>query len=227
MIIWLKDRLFELGYRVSPTQLTTDFELASINAFSNQFGLRVKGCHFHFLQAIRRAIDTHGLKNEYNKQNVQKVLKMWIALSFVPIDRMSDALEICLRKKEELFESLDEHIVQQAIPNGNNFLRVGRGRGRGRGRPRGSRAQRISAPIDNPILINTESQGGRSRRGCRGVNRRARGRTDQVLIQKDSALIKAKLDRFFDYFVNQWFEGTIEYEKWNHSTTIGPILGCH
>ncbi|CAF0823071.1 unnamed protein product [Brachionus calyciflorus] len=80
---------------------------------------------------------------------------------------------------------------------------------------------------DNPLLINTESQGGRSRRGGRGVNRRARGRTDQVLIQEDSALIKAKLDRFFDYFVNQWFEGTIEYEKWNHSTTIGPRTNNH
>ncbi|CAF0916579.1 unnamed protein product [Brachionus calyciflorus] len=58
MIICLRDRLFELGFTVSPNKKTSDYELVSINACSRQFGIKLKGCHFQFLQAGRKAIDT-------------------------------------------------------------------------------------------------------------------------------------------------------------------------
>ncbi|CAF0763713.1 unnamed protein product [Brachionus calyciflorus] len=61
------DRLFELGYSVAPTKLVTDFELATINAFKSQFGLQIIGCHFHFLQAVRRSIDTLGIEENLTR----------------------------------------------------------------------------------------------------------------------------------------------------------------
>ena len=39
--------------------------------------------------------------------------------------------------------------------------------------------------------------------------------------------LKAKLEGFFDYFVNTWFEGSIEYSQWNHSQTEGPRTNNH
>ena len=70
MIMLLREKMFELGYNVAPLKLVTDFELATINTFKSQFGLRIVGCHFHFLQAVRRAIDTLGLKVDYHKQEI-------------------------------------------------------------------------------------------------------------------------------------------------------------
>ena len=56
MIMLLRDKLFELSFNVAPVKLVTYFELATINAFRSQFGLRIIGCHFYFFQAVRGAI---------------------------------------------------------------------------------------------------------------------------------------------------------------------------
>jgi hypothetical protein len=45
----LRDKMFELGYNVAQIKLVTYFELATIDAFKSQFGLKViQFIHFGF-----------------------------------------------------------------------------------------------------------------------------------------------------------------------------------
>ena len=41
---------------------------------------------------------------------------MWMALSFVPIDRTANAIEIVMKKKDELYESLDVPVAVESQP---------------------------------------------------------------------------------------------------------------
>ncbi|CAF0728819.1 unnamed protein product [Brachionus calyciflorus] len=228
MIMLLRDRLFELGFNVAPVKLVTDFVLATIKAFKSQFGLRIIGSHFNFLQAVRRAIDTIGLKTAYKKQEIQKVLKIWMGLSFVPIDLMSEAIEIANEKKNELYNNLEtifQPVQTEEEQITSNFVAIGRGRGRGRGRPRGSTAQRLTEPIaievdqnvnSNDVIVSGRSRGkGRGRVRGRGRGRGCRVGCSTAESNVDISLIKSNLEEFFDYFVKQWFERSIEYEMWN------------
>ncbi|CAF0940153.1 unnamed protein product, partial [Brachionus calyciflorus] len=225
MLICLRDRLLELGFTISPTKITTDFELASINAFSRQFGVKLKGCHFHFLQAVRRAIDTNGLKIEYKKQHIQKVFKMWMALSFVPLNQMSEAIEIVIKKKDELYALMDEPvtIVQQKQ---TNILILARGRGTRATRARGRGRENESISRSQANLIEENTQRGRGRGRGRG-RARGRGVNNRPEAVDDTTFVKAKLESFFDYFISTWFEGSIEYEMWNHCFTEGPRTNNH
>ena len=55
-----------------------DFEQGAIGAFTEEFpGIEVKGCHFHFTQAIWRRIQEIGLITVY-KEN--EVLRMWLEM---------------------------------------------------------------------------------------------------------------------------------------------------
>ena len=136
-----------------------------------------------------------------------------MALSF-PIDLLSDAIEIAIRKKNELYENLD-NLTQpiETEQTTKNFVIIGRGRGRGRGRSQATTGH-------DDVNDEQSAQSSNIRRG-RG---RGRGRGGQT---EDANLLKSNLEEFFDYFVKQWFEGSIDYEMWNHATTDGPRTNNH
>jgi hypothetical protein len=49
------------SYELNPAEIFCDFELAAINAAKTVFpSVSVKGCHFHFCQAIKKRIKSLG-----------------------------------------------------------------------------------------------------------------------------------------------------------------------
>lgn len=66
----------------------TDFELAAINAITQTFPeARVKGCMFHFRQALMRKIQNEGLKSSYDSDGIpciRKWLRLIMSMSMLP-----------------------------------------------------------------------------------------------------------------------------------------------
>ena len=59
----IKQKSEDLGYTLAPAEVLTDFELAIIQAVELTFPTtEVKGCFFHFAQALNRKIATLGLQ---------------------------------------------------------------------------------------------------------------------------------------------------------------------
>ena len=78
--------LKELNPDLSPKRVITDFELAAINSFRKIFPrTEVKGCFFHFAQAIWRKIQDLGLAGLYKENDdIRKVVKCLVALALIP-----------------------------------------------------------------------------------------------------------------------------------------------
>lgn len=212
----LKEACLERGIILNPETLVCDFELASINAFKLGLsikvpGIKVLGCQFHYAQAIRRKVDTIGLKIQYStNDDIQFFIKSFIALSMVPLHLVDDAFVIILDNKAKLFDKLTQQQSNESN-NLNNLLIVNSGRG---GRGRGSR-------------------GGRSRgRVSRGRGSRGRGRSESASVQNQDSIETSNdscklIENFVAYFVDTWFEGSLETKLWNHANTIGPRTNNH
>ena len=56
----------EKGYKLEPKLMLSDYELAEMNSFKHVFkNIKVRGCHFHYTQAIYKNIQAHKLVQEY------------------------------------------------------------------------------------------------------------------------------------------------------------------
>ena len=69
--------------------MTTDFEIAAMNAVHNKFGssVTVHGCFFHFCQSTYRKIQALGLKPAYNNTadlSIKQFCSMLNARAFLP-----------------------------------------------------------------------------------------------------------------------------------------------
>ena len=82
----IKQKSEDLGYTLAPAEVLTDFELAIIQAVELTFPTtEVKGCFFHFAQALNRKIATLGLQCAYRQNpDVSKFVRKTVALAFVP-----------------------------------------------------------------------------------------------------------------------------------------------
>ena len=80
--------IFESGQGVvwQPLTFEIDFERAMISAVTNVLSCPVKGCLFHFRQAIIRRADSYRLDKYYNitSHPINKLVRMVLALPFVP-----------------------------------------------------------------------------------------------------------------------------------------------
>ena len=68
----------------------TDFELAAINAVHQVFPeVQVKGCTFHFRQAILRKLKQEGIQQVYESETLNPVLRSWLrslmSMSMLPL----------------------------------------------------------------------------------------------------------------------------------------------
>ncbi|XP_034935332.1 uncharacterized protein [Chelonus insularis] len=72
--------------RLDPKTIIVDFEIAFIHAVKEVFpNVLVKGCFFHYTQAIWRKIQAYHLQNNYAKDSEYALnLKMLFAIPFVP-----------------------------------------------------------------------------------------------------------------------------------------------
>ena len=70
---------------LAPAEVLTDFELAIIQAVELTFPTtEVKGCFYHFAQALNRKIATLGLQCSYRQNpDVSKFVRKTVALAFV------------------------------------------------------------------------------------------------------------------------------------------------
>ena len=78
--------LKDLNPDLSPVRIVTDFELAAIIAFQDLFpSVDIKGCFFHFSQAVWRKVQEMGLANLYKENDeLRKTVKCLVALALIP-----------------------------------------------------------------------------------------------------------------------------------------------
>jgi hypothetical protein len=79
--------LLNLNKNLAPRMIMSDFELASINAFSKSFPrAEQKGCFFHFSQALHRQLQQHPtlLAKYGNESDFSLKLRYLKALAFIP-----------------------------------------------------------------------------------------------------------------------------------------------
>ena len=94
--IRLFESLKQLQAELNPLSIMTDFEKASINAFSNVFpNAELHGCYFHFTQCIWRRIQgIPELLRKYTEDTSFALqVRQLAALSFVPIPDVIEAFE--------------------------------------------------------------------------------------------------------------------------------------
>ena len=92
----IKEAAIRIGKIFNPSKFLLDFEEAMILALQSQFPTSiVKGCFFHFTQAVWRNCQAIGLTTPYNTDHcVKRFVKGLMALPFVPMDQIQHALDI-------------------------------------------------------------------------------------------------------------------------------------
>ncbi|KAM7307232.1 uncharacterized protein ISCGN_010868 [Ixodes scapularis] len=101
----------------------TDFELAAMNSFQNQFpGVLLQACFFHLAQSVYRKVqENHDLRQRYDTDKDFSVLmRMLPALAFIPLGDLDAA-----------FDSLMEIFPDEAMPLAQYFEDTYLGRRRG------------------------------------------------------------------------------------------------
>lgn len=80
--------------RYSPKKVNVDFELAAINAISEEFpNAKVQACNFHFKQSINRNLNTIGLKQRYERDmKFAREIREMAAIAFLPEHKVSNFL---------------------------------------------------------------------------------------------------------------------------------------
>ena len=98
---------------LNPATIMFDYERAAINAFAQVFpNAEIKGCFFHFGQAIWRHIQTLGLEQRYqNDEEFAVIIKQFQALAFVPtVDVIPCYDEFLSSLSDELVNDLSEFL---------------------------------------------------------------------------------------------------------------------
>jgi hypothetical protein len=71
-----------------------DFEKAAHNAFRSKFNCTIKGCLFHFTQALMRQIKEKGCYCLYrDNETVNKWFQLFKSLPFLPLDKVNEGFE--------------------------------------------------------------------------------------------------------------------------------------
>lgn len=89
----IRAKLSEHGVSFSPHEIQIDFEYAAYNAARLAFPEAViKGCFFHFGQAIWRKVQSLNMTSEFNRNLLfEDFVKLMSALALVPCDRIDEA----------------------------------------------------------------------------------------------------------------------------------------
>ena len=89
----VKERAYTYGLQLNQKKIICDYEKAQYNAFKFHFtNAEIKGCWFHFCQAIyKRSVQEIG-KKKVNDYTYKTWISKLTALALVPIDRINYAL---------------------------------------------------------------------------------------------------------------------------------------
>ena len=102
----IEQRLAFLGLELSASYSMSDFELNIRSALKEVFPkVNIRGCHFHFGQRLWNRVVDSGLKSDFSKKEYSEFaafIRGAIGLSFVPLDRLSEALSILNQMSKQL-----------------------------------------------------------------------------------------------------------------------------
>ncbi|CAF1045622.1 unnamed protein product, partial [Brachionus calyciflorus] len=103
----------KLGFFLNPDLIVSDYEAAVINALKTKiFNASIKGCHFHYTQALWKNVRLIGLTNKYSENaSIREWLNYFKSLPFVPFEELDNVfLQIKSIKPSESVSKLDEFI---------------------------------------------------------------------------------------------------------------------
>lgn len=88
-----KDLIHSAGFQLNPLSIVIDYEYGMYNAITLVFpNTIIRGCYFHFGQAIWRKMCFFGLKRLYNSDvNFLKVVELISAIPLIPIEEINTA----------------------------------------------------------------------------------------------------------------------------------------
>ena len=91
-IQWMQKKRLVL----KPNIISCDFEKGAIKAFKLAFpGVKIQGCHFHFISAIHKKIVDLGLKTIYSGENHNEDFTVWVRMLMAfPFLMMNDIDEV-------------------------------------------------------------------------------------------------------------------------------------
>lgn len=118
-------RLFKLIQekipKFCPKKVHIDFERAAINALKDVFPkIVIKGCNFHFNQALWRKVQEIGLTTQYrDNEEVRNHIRKCAALAYLPPDYISNAWIQIMENapNEEAVVKFNDYFVEQWMEN--------------------------------------------------------------------------------------------------------------
>ena len=105
----LKDKANTLDIILMPSLFTCDFERGLISSIRLEFPTAsIRGCYFHFCQAVYRRVQTLGLSTLYiHDQESRLYIRKLLAIAFVPIDLIPQTFQnlkyMCQPELQSLF----------------------------------------------------------------------------------------------------------------------------
>lgn len=121
----LKDKAAELGYVLNPGLVHTDFESGFLPSFRTEFpNTQIRGCYFHFTQAIYKNILSKGFQPAYvNDIEIHRYLRQLMVLAFLPAnhianyyDAWKDDMPLNIRREIQPMLNYFEHQWLRACP---------------------------------------------------------------------------------------------------------------
>lgn len=105
----------------SPKKIHIDYEKAAINAIKEMFPeTTIKGCNFHFNQALWRKVQELGLATLYrDNEDIRNHIRMCAALAYLPEETLPDAWLIIMESapNEPLLAKFNDYFVDQWLDN--------------------------------------------------------------------------------------------------------------
>lgn len=117
--------VLEIATNMQPTRILCDFEIAAISAFRERFpNATICGCFFHLAQNMQKHLAQQGLRERYNSEaNFAIQAKMILALAFVPIPQLDEAIEQLSKaipnELQELLNWFEDNYVGRPGRRGN------------------------------------------------------------------------------------------------------------
>jgi len=103
LLLHIRRKLRQLGHRTwRPQNVICDFEVALITAIHTELPrTRVRGCYFHFSQALWRKVSSLGIVTTYRSNSrsgrrVRKIVQKIMSIGFLPTLVIAGAFQVTL-----------------------------------------------------------------------------------------------------------------------------------
>ncbi|XP_046376315.1 uncharacterized protein LOC124149027 [Haliotis rufescens] len=122
----LKQKANQMNLQLQPNFVFTDFETAAQNAAKIEFPCQIKGCMFHFRQAVWKNVQRCGLQVAFqNNPSVNRFIRHAAAL---PLIRICDIEDFWLHALESVdmdipgVRNFADYVTEQWVEGGERFM---------------------------------------------------------------------------------------------------------